>query len=114
MYRQRNLAFSGIQVRHRDAPLPSVISGYVEDTLRAKRDSPELSAEGMKGALSRLGTLAAEGCDEDDVAALLNDTIFPNSQIDPVYGSATGLVSSSSAHMSMHLVPTNTSRYKVT
>ncbi|KAF2245124.1 hypothetical protein BU26DRAFT_533225 [Trematosphaeria pertusa] len=114
MYRQNNLEFNHIFIRRPDAPLPTAISGYINDTLRAERDSPELSAEEMKGAMSRLSTLA-EGCDEDDVAAFLNGTIFPDSKTDPVYGPAVGLMSSSSALMSQHLIPVNpASPYKVT
>lgn len=57
----------------------------------------------------------AEGCDEDDVAAFLNDSILPNTKTDPAYGPATGLMSSSSALMSQHLVPINPlSPYRVT
>ncbi|KAH8746110.1 hypothetical protein F5883DRAFT_529363 [Diaporthe sp. PMI_573] len=62
----------------------------------------------------RLDELAA-GCDEDDVAAFLNDTIFPNPKSDPTYGPDTGLVSTSGALISQHLIPIDlTSPYRVT
>jgi len=113
MYRQNNLELNHIYVRRPDTQLPTAVSDYINDTLRAKRDSPELSAEEMKGAMYRLSTLA-EGCDEDDVAAFLGDTIFPDPKIDPVYGPAAGLVGSSNAPMSQHLIPANpASPYKV-
>ncbi|PVH93676.1 hypothetical protein DM02DRAFT_541060 [Periconia macrospinosa] len=113
MYRQNNLEFNHIYVRRPDTQLPTTVSDYINDTLRAERDSPELSAEEMKGAMYRLSTLA-EGCDEDDVAAFLSDTIFPDPKIDPVYGPAAGLMSSSSAPMSQHLIPADpASPYKV-
>ena len=113
MYRQNNLALSNIYVRPSAAPLPDVVSSHVE-TIRAERDSPGLSSNEMKQVVGQLDVLA-EGCDEDDVAAFLSDTIFPNPKTDPVYGPATGLMSSSSTLMSQHLVPTNPiSPYNVT
>lgn len=113
MYRQNNLEFNHVYVRRPDAHLPATVSDYIGNTLRAERDSPEPSAEEMKGVMYWLSTLA-EGCDEDDVAAFLGDTVFPDPKIDPVYGLAVGLMSSSSAPMSQHLVPADpVSPYKV-
>lgn len=114
MYRQNNLEFNHIYVQHPAAPLPDVISSHVDDMLRAERDSPELSSDELKQNMYRLDALAA-GCDEDDVAAFLNDIIFPNPKTDPTYGPTTGLMSSSSAPMSQHLVPADpASPYRVT
>jgi hypothetical protein len=67
--------------------------------LGAKRNSPELSAEEINRAIYRLSTLA-EGYDKDDMAGFLNNIIFPDPKTDSIYGSATGLMSSSSAPMS--------------
>ncbi|KAI0106414.1 hypothetical protein GGR51DRAFT_169091 [Nemania sp. FL0031] len=104
MYRQNNLELNHIYIRRPDAPLPSAVSSYINDTLHARRDSPNLSAEDIKGAMYRLNTLA-EGCDEDDVVDFLNSTIFPDPRIDQLHGPTTGLMSSSYALMSQHLVP---------
>ncbi|KAF2249901.1 hypothetical protein BU26DRAFT_482673 [Trematosphaeria pertusa] len=113
MYRQNNLALNDIYIRPSAAPLPDVVASRME-ALRADRDSPGLSAGEMDRVVDQLDALA-EGCDEDDVAVFLNDTIFPNPKTDPAYGPSTGLMSSSSALMSQHLVPTNPiSPYKVT
>ncbi len=76
------------------------------EAVRAKRDSPGLSSDDMNQVVDQLNALA-KGCDEGDVAAFLNDTIFPSPQTDLVYGPVTGLMSSSSALMSQHLVPSN-------
>lgn len=108
MYRQNNLAFNRIHVRDPYDPLPSGVSGYINDTLRAARhDSSELSAEEIRVVLRQLSDLTVGACDEDELVAFLNATVFPNPLTDPLYGSATGLTSSSKAHMSRHLVPTN-------
>ncbi len=60
----------------------------------------------MERVVGQLDALA-KGCDEDDVAAFLNDTVFPSTATDASYGPTTGLSSSSSALMSQHLVPNN-------
>jgi hypothetical protein len=97
-----------------DAPLPVGVSELISKTLVTKRDSPQLSVDEIKGAMHRLGDFAVQGCDEDDVAAILNDAIFPTPLIDPLYGSHTGLKSSSNTRMSQYLVPTNPVPHKVT
>jgi hypothetical protein len=57
----------------------------------------------------------AEGCDEDDVADFLNDTVFPNPISDTEYGPATGLTCNTGTLMVQHLVPTDpASPYRVT
>ncbi|KAJ2896870.1 uncharacterized protein MKZ38_005122 [Zalerion maritima] len=113
MYRQNNLALNDIYIRPSAAPLPDPVSSHIE-TVRAKRDSPGLSSDDLNQVVGQLDALA-EGCDEDDVAAFLNDIIFPNPKTHPAYGPATGLSSSSNALMSQHLVPANpASPYKVT
>jgi hypothetical protein len=113
MYRQNNLALNNIYIRPSAAPLPDDVSSSME-AVRAERDSPSLSSDEMKQVVGQLDTLA-EGCDEDDVAAFFDDTIFPNTKTNLAYGSAAGLMSSSSALMAQHLVPTNPiSPYKVT
>ncbi|OTB10515.1 hypothetical protein K445DRAFT_322939 [Daldinia sp. EC12] len=113
MYRQSNLAFNNIYIRPSAALLPDTVYGHVK-VIRAERDSPELSSDEWKKIVGRLDTLE-DGCTEDDVATFLNDTIFPNPTIDPTYGPSTGLISSSNAPMSLHLVPANPENpYKVT
>ncbi|KAH8746789.1 hypothetical protein F5883DRAFT_253271 [Diaporthe sp. PMI_573] len=114
MYRQNNLEFNYIYVQHPASRFPNAVSSHINETLRAERDSPELSSDDLKQAMYRLDELAA-GCDEDDVAAFLNDTIFPNPKSDPTYGPDTGLVSTSGALISQHLIPIDlTSPYRVT
>ncbi|KAH7175724.1 hypothetical protein EDB81DRAFT_18086 [Dactylonectria macrodidyma] len=105
-YRQNNLALNNIYIQHPAAPLLDVVSSHVDNTVRAKRDSPELSSDELKQAKYRLGALE-DGCDEDDVVVFLNDIIFPDPKTDATYGPATGLASGSGALMSRHLVPVN-------
>ncbi|KAJ4313207.1 hypothetical protein N0V84_009533 [Fusarium piperis] len=90
MYRQNNLEFNHIYVKHPAAALPDAVYSHVNDTLHAERDSPELSSDEMRQTMYQLDALAA-GCDEDDVAAFLNDKLFPNPKSDPSYGPDTGL-----------------------
>lgn len=114
MYRQNNLQLNHIHIQHPAAPLPDVVSSHIDNTLRAARHSPELSSDELKQTMHRLDGLAS-GCDEGDVAAVLNATIFPDPKTDPTYGPTTGLMSSSGTLMSQHLVPVDPlSPYKVT
>ncbi|KAK4136012.1 hypothetical protein BT67DRAFT_375565 [Trichocladium antarcticum] len=113
LYRENNLQLNHIHFRLADSPLPDAISGHLE-RLRAPRDSPELSSDELGRLIHRVHVLD-EGCVETQVAAFLNDTIFPSPPSgtdpdtdpdpDPAYGAATGLLSTSGAPMSPHLVP---------
>lgn len=113
-YRQNNLGLNHIYIQHPATPLPDIISSHIHDTLRMEGDSSELSSDELKKTLYRLDMLAA-GCDESQVTAFLNDTIFPNPDNDPTNRFATaGLMSSSGALISQHLVPRNpASPYRV-
>ncbi|KAF2191730.1 hypothetical protein K469DRAFT_621613 [Zopfia rhizophila CBS 207.26] len=113
LYRQNNLRFNNIHVRHPASHLPDFVSSHVH-AVRAQRNSPGPTSDELKQYIHRLDSLA-EGCTEDQVSVFLKDTIFPNSESDSVYGPATGLASSSNALMSQHLVPADpTSPYRVT
>ncbi|KFA76931.1 hypothetical protein S40288_06181 [Stachybotrys chartarum IBT 40288] len=108
-----NLALNNIHIRPSAAPLPDVVPSHIE-TVRANRDSLGLSSDELNQVVGQLDILA-EGCDEDDVVAFLNDTIFSNPQTDPAYGPTVGLASSSSALISQEVVPANPANpYKVT
>lgn len=112
-YRQTNLRFNHIYVRHPASPLPDLAAGHI-DSIRAQRDSPELSSDELNQAIYRVDALA-EGCNEDQVADFLNDTIFPNPEADTTYGTGTGLTSNSNTLMAQHLVPiAPASPYRVT
>ncbi|KAI5918409.1 hypothetical protein F4810DRAFT_575963 [Camillea tinctor] len=114
LYRQHNLALNHIYIQRSRSKLPPSVAEEIENTLHAKRGSPELTAEEMEGIMDRLDDFTADGCDEGEVADFLNDSIFPNPRADRVFGSATGLMSSSHALVSQHLVPSNNVRFKVT
>ncbi|PHH90658.1 hypothetical protein CDD83_3021 [Cordyceps sp. RAO-2017] len=112
-YRQNNLRFNCIHVRHATSPLPVTLSGHV-DSLRAQRSSPGLSSDDLNQAMYRIDVLA-EGCDEEQVVKLLDDTVFPDPEGDDTFGPATGLMSNSSTLMAQHLVPADgASPYRVT
>lgn len=104
-YRQNNMASNGIHILDSRASLPNHISGHVEG-LRAERDSPGPSSEQMDGYLDRLDTLA-RGCDEAQVTKFLDDTVFPDPDVDATYGRLAGLGSAKSSLISSHLLPNN-------
>ncbi|KAI0871530.1 hypothetical protein GGS24DRAFT_471125 [Hypoxylon argillaceum] len=113
-YRTTNLRFNHIHiVRHSASPLPDFVTSHI-DSIRARRHSPELSSDELNQAISRVETLT-EGCTEDEVVKLLDNTIFPNPITDTTYGPGAGLMSNSNTLMAQHLVPTTpASPYRVT
>ncbi|KAK4146182.1 uncharacterized protein C8A04DRAFT_35169 [Dichotomopilus funicola] len=111
-YRETSLLLNHIYIRHPATPLPDLVTGCI-DSIRAQRDSPGLSPDELSQAIYQLDTLE-EGCDEDQVAGLLNNTAFPNTTTDTMYGPGTGLTSNSGTLIAQHLVPiTPTSPYRV-
>jgi hypothetical protein len=104
LYRENNLQLNHIHFRLANSTLPDDVAAHLDGAVRARRGSPGLTTEQLNQIADRVNLLGG-GCNESQVEGFLNDTVFPDPEMDPAYGPATGLMSTSGALMSQHLVP---------
>ncbi|KAK0655217.1 hypothetical protein B0T16DRAFT_316280 [Cercophora newfieldiana] len=103
-YRERNLAFNHVYMRHRDEPFPEHVANVV-DYVRKERDSPGPSPDDVYRDRI-LGTLEIRP-KKPDVENYFNDRVFPK------FGEENGLMRSDRQPMSRYAVPNAGTQFKI-